>query len=233
MIAAAGACLHGSYRVHRILVAALAAVLGLGAVVTSAVLWHRPASDDPTTPVTVASPDAGATAAAPPPSPAPTVLEPVPASADPVGFAVDAVTALFAWDTSAPIARDAYVQRIVTVGDPAGLETPGLVADLTAYLPTDAAWAQLARYSTRQWLTVTGAVVPEQWAHVLASTPEGALAPGTTAVTIDGVRHRAGLWEGREVTDRFDVAFTVWVVCPPTYPACHLLRVGRLDTPMR
>ncbi|MFD1507076.1 hypothetical protein ACFSBG_15570 [Georgenia yuyongxinii] len=45
--------------------------------------------------------------------------------------------------------------------------------------------------------------------------------------------HRAGIWEGREVTDQFDVAFTAVVVCDPTYPQCYLLRLSRLDEPLR
>jgi len=58
------------------------------------------------------------------------------------------------------------------------------------------------------------------------------LLPGTTAFTITGVRHRSGVWEGTPVTSEHDVAFTVFVVCAPSYPACHLLRLSRLDEPL-
>lgn len=52
-------------------------------------------------------------------------------------------------------------------------------------------------------------------------------------MTVTGVRHRAGTWEGREVAEEFDVAFTAILVCGPTYPQCYLLRLSRLDEPLR
>ena len=160
-------------------------------------------------------------------------IPPVPPSDDPVGFARSVATTVFAWDTTAPIPLDAYSDRVVAVGDPSGFETPGLVADVARYLPTAEAWEFLSRYATRQWLDITAAVVPASWPGIVANAPEGALAEGTTAVTIDGVRHRAGVWEGKAVHDRFTVSFTVFVVCVPTYPTCYLLRLSELDNPLR
>lgn len=160
-------------------------------------------------------------------------LDGVPASDDPHEFAGDVARAIFAWDTAAGYEPGDYKGRLLVLADPSGYESPGLAADLTAYLPTAAAWAHLARYGTRQWLVVTDVVVPDQWAHALAQAPAGAVAPGTTALTVTGVRHRAGTWEGTEVAAEFDVAFTVFVICEPTYPTCHLLRLSQLDNPLR
>jgi hypothetical protein len=225
--------LSSPYRTRRLVVALPAVTLGLGLVVTGTVLWHRPAA--PSTPASAAAETMHLQVeqVPPPPPTKPTVLDPVPASSDPVAFARAVAVALLEWDTTTPVSRDGYVQRIIAVGDPSGVETPGLVADLAAYVPNDAAWAHLTVYATRQWLDVTGAVIPDQWASVLATTTPGALAEGTTAVTITGTRHRAGAWEGKPVTDRSAVSFTAFVVCEPTYPTCHLLRLGRLNHPMR
>ncbi|QAY68631.1 hypothetical protein [Xylanimonas protaetiae] len=155
------------------------------------------------------------------------------ASDDPVTFARAVATTLFAWDTTDRRPVDAHRDPIIAVGDPAGIETPGLVADLALYLPTAEAWKLLSGYSTRQWLDITAAAVPASWPGIAANAPAGSLAPGTTAVTIDGIRHRAGTWEGEHVHDKFTVAFTMFVVCGPTHPTCHLLRLGALDTPLR
>ena len=44
---------------------------------------------------------------------------------------------------------------------------------------------------------------------------------------------RTGVWNGQPVTSEHPVAFTVFVVCAPTYPTCHLLRLSQLDNPLR
>ena len=41
------------------------------------------------------------------------------------------------------------------------------------------------------------------------------------------------VWNGQPVTSEHPVAFTVFVVCAPTYPTCHLLRLSQLDNPLR
>ena len=61
----------------------------------------------------------------------------------------------------------------------------------------------------------------------------GQIAPGTTALTIEGTRHRAGVWNGQPVTSEHPVAFTMFMVCAPSYPTCHLLRLSQLDNPLR
>lgn len=76
-----------------------------------------------------------------------------------------------------------------------------------------------------------------------ASSPEGA-----TAVTIEGTRHRAGVWNGEEVTSEYAVSFTIFLVCPPTDTdptntasqtetagagSCYVARLSELDNPLR
>lgn len=159
-------------------------------------------------------------------------LVPLPASADPVAFASSAARALFAWDTTAPVSPAEYKGRLLEVADPTGQESPGLVADLATYLPSPAAWDFLRDYDTRQWLQIRTAAVPDSWTRTIARTPD-VVAPGTFAVTIDGVRHRAGVWDGAPVATASDIALTVFVVCAPTYPTCSLLRLTQPDRPLR
>jgi hypothetical protein len=149
-----------------------------------------------------------------------------------VRFAERVAVAVFAWDTTTAHGPDGVRGPLVAVADPTGEETPGLVEDLTGYLPSDLAWSQLAVYSTRQWLQVRSAAVPASWAGALAQAP-GTVAPGTTAVTITGVRRRAGVVDGRRTTSAAMVSFTVFVVCAPTYAICYLLRLSQLDDPLR
>lgn len=165
-------------------------------------------------------------------APEPAVLDQVATTADPRVFAESVAQALLAWDTTGPFVLNDYTGRLLAVADPTGEESPGLVADLAGYLPTADAWAYLRPYYTRQWLQISSAEVPDQWDQALAEAGPQGLAPGTTAYTITGTRHRAGVWEGDDVTSEHDVAFTVFVVCQPSYPTCHLLRLSRLDEPL-
>jgi len=160
-------------------------------------------------------------------------LEPIPQTPEPSAFARAAAEALFEWDTASGLSLGDYRGRLLVVADPAGVESPGLVSDLSAYLPEAKVWEHLSRYSTRQWLQVTDVTVPGQWYEALAQVPGGTVADGTTALTVTGVRHRAGLWDGEPVTSTHDVAFTLFVVCGPTYPTCHLLRISQLDNPLK
>jgi len=61
----------------------------------------------------------------------------------------------------------------------------------------------------------------------------GQLAEGTVAYTIEGTRHRSGVWNDEPVESAHPVAFTVFIVCKPTYETCHLLRLSELDNPLR
>lgn len=159
-------------------------------------------------------------------------LVPLAPSSDPVEFARTVAEAVFAWDTTAPIALAEYKGRLLVVADPTGEESPGLVSDLAAYLPSAAVWEHLGQYETRQWLTVTDAYVPAAWTDAITDDPD-VVAPGTHAVTVTGVRHRAGIWQEEPVASQDDVAFTVFVACSPTYPTCYLLRLTQLGKPLR
>ncbi|RYV49376.1 hypothetical protein [Pengzhenrongella frigida] len=159
-------------------------------------------------------------------------LAPVVPSCDPVDFATSAARALFEWDTTVPVALAQYKGRLLVVADPSGQESAGLALDLASYLPSPPAWEHLREYDTRQWLEVTGALVPDAWTDAIGRDPN-LVASGTFAVTITGIRHRAGTWDGEPVTDQFDVALTAFVGCEPTYPTCSLLRLTQLDKPLR
>lgn len=165
-----------------------------------------------------------------PQSPTPTV--PSAGQNDPRSFAIEAAGLVFEWDTTTSTNTDGYFARLVAIAPPGGAESDGLVADLTAYLPSHEAWRHLRGYDTRQHLEVTSAEVPSTWA---ATAREGAafgLERGTTAYTITGVRHRTGIWNGDRVSTRHRVTFTVFIICGPRYPTCYLLRLSQLDHPL-
>jgi len=156
---------------------------------------------------------------------------PIPATRDTEEFARRVAAAVFGWDTATGYSPSDYIQQVVDVGDPSGNETPGLAADLADYLPNSAAWAQLRTYQTRQWLTIDTTTVPLTWGQALQQG-KATLLPGTTAYTITGTRHRAGVWDGKSVTTAEQVSFTVFETCRPTYPICRVLRLSQLDKPL-
>ena len=171
------------------------------------------------------------------PEPAPAVaavdgvLPELAPTAESEAFARLVAHAIFDWNTTVMVPLASYTSRLVAVADPSGESSPGLVADLATYLPTATAWARLRMYSTRQWLRITSVEVPSLWPQ--AQKQAGStLLPGTTAYTITGIRHRAGVWEGKPVASEHHIAFTVFIVCTPSYPDCHLLRLSRLDEPL-
>ncbi|WP_324654061.1 hypothetical protein [Georgenia sp. H159] len=208
-----------------LLAVAVAAVTGYGLLTTR---HTKPV--EPRATAASSTPDPVATAT--PAALAPPGLPPIIATANPVTFATAVSRALFDWDTTGRHTLADHKGRLLVVADPSGVESPGLVADLGAYLPTVQTWDFLAKYETRQWIQVTDTRVPGQWQDAVTAAGDG-LTPGTTAVTVTGVRHRVGTWEGHEVAERFDVAFTAFIVCGPTYPQCYLLRLSRLDEPLR
>ena len=169
----------------------------------------------------------------PPSTPRTPRVPAVPRSADPATFAQGVASTLFAWDTASGLWPLDYTSAILAVGDPSGDEQAGLASDVATYLPNRDAWIELRQYATSQHLTIDTAYVPDAWADAVAQAQPGQLAAGTTAVTIEGTRHRAGVWNGQPVTSEHPVAFTVFVVCAPTYPTCHLLRLSQLDNPLR
>ncbi|GAA2829218.1 hypothetical protein FB468_2808 [Leucobacter komagatae] len=154
----------------------------------------------------------------------------LPAVSDAERFAREVAVGLFGWDTGLGHATHEYMQAIVDVADPD--EAPGLAADLRAYFPDDDTWAELRHYATRQWLTIDTISVPENWAGIVADARPGILPPGATAYTVTGTRHRAGVWEGQNVTDARPVSFTIFAACPDGQ-SCRLLRLSALDTPLR
>lgn len=216
-------------RWRRLIVAAGAALLVLAAVVTYSLLTHGHDADQPPS-------EAGSNSTlsqADPTEPAPsTTLVPVVPGSDPEAFARRVAEALFAWDTATITTQAELTERLVAVADPTGESSAGLVADVANYLPTLDAWAELRRYETRQWIEITSTEVPGLWPTAVQQAGPDGLLPGTTAYTIHGVRHRSGIWEGEPVSTAHDVAFTVFVVCAPSYPQCHLLRLSRLDEPL-
>lgn len=177
--------------------------------------------------------ESGASSPAAPGPSQPGRIAPVEPSEDPEEFARNVATALFAWDTGSGLMPLDYTSVLMAVADPAGTEQAGLASDIAAYLPVRQSWVDLRQYATTQHLEITDAFVPEAWATAEAQAQPGQLAPGTTAITIEGVRHRQGDWNDEPVTSEHEVAFTVFVVCAPAYDTCHLLRLSELDNPLR
>lgn len=208
-------------RWRRLLVLAVGVLLLLVAVVSYASFANRDPSAEP-----------GTTAAPPSSEPIATQTSP-PAldAAEPQAFARQVATALFAWDTRTTSSPKSVTEQLVSVADPTGESSAGLVSDIANYLPTDRIWIELGTYETRQWIEITSVEVPDLWATAEAQAGDELL-PGTTAFTIRGTRHREGVWEGEHVASQHGVAFTVFIVCAPTYPTCHLLRLSRLDDPL-
>lgn len=216
-------------RQRRLIVAGVTTALLLIAFVTYAVLVHRGHAPNPPRPETQSAgsieptPVEEATRA--------TRLPTLRATSDPESFARQAAEALFAWDTATLIGRDDHIEQLIRLGDPTGESTVGLLSDLGNYLPTPDAWAELTKYATRQWLSLDTVSVPTKWAEAEAQAGD-ALLPGATAYTIHGTRHRIGVWAGEPVSSDHSVAFTVFIVCGPSYPKCHLLRLSELDNPL-
>lgn len=136
------------------------------------------------------------------------------------------------WDTASGFDPLDYMSVTLDAADPSGTEQAGLAADLAGYLPSHDAWRELRHYGTRQSLTIDEIQVPESWETAVEQARPGQLAAGTVAYTIDGTRHRTGVWNGEVVFTDTPVAFTVFVVCAPTYTTCHLLRLSALDNPL-
>lgn len=153
---------------------------------------------------------------------------PIAQTTDPDAFARSVAKALFTWDTTGSNLPD-LTEQLLTVADPTGEETPGLLMDLRTYLPSPKAWTHLGQYQTRQWLEVTDVAEPAAWREALAQAPDGAVTEGTTARTVTGMRHRAGTWDGEPVAASSQVQFTIFMICGPAYEQCHLLRLSTSD----
>lgn len=167
------------------------------------------------------------------PDRAPRELTPIPETDDPEEFARSVAEALFGWDTTSGLMPLDYTSVLLEVADPTGVEQAGLASDIAGFLPNRDSWIELRKYSTTQRLEITEVFVPEAWAEAEAQAQPGQLQPGTTAYTIEGIRHRAGIWNDEETTSAHDVAFTVFLTCPPGGDPCYLLRLSVLDQPLR
>ena len=51
-------------------------------------------------------------------------------------------------------------------------------------------------------------------------------------LTIEGIRHRSGVWNGDPVSAEQPVAFTIFIACPAEDP-CYVLRLSQLNNPLR
>ena len=165
------------------------------------------------------------------PRPLRPVVPPVAASRDPETFAGNVAHALFTWDTTTGLMPLDYTSALLDVGDPTGTEQAGLAADIASYLPTRDAWVKLRPYATTQTLTIDSIAVPHSWAQAVQQAHPGQLPAGATAYTIHGTRHRDGTWNGKPTSAEQDVAFTVFIACPPGRD-CYLLRLSELDNPL-
>src|SRR5680860_1794925 len=132
----------------RILVAAATAVALLLAASAYVALsrGHASPSASPSSELDVLSPPE----AAPDVGPTNGVLPELDPTADPESFARLVAYAIFDWDTAVVVPLSDYANRLVTVADPTGESSPGLVADVAGYLPTATSWSQLRTYATRQ-----------------------------------------------------------------------------------
>lgn len=153
----------------------------------------------------------------------------LPATADPVRYATAVAVALFAWDTRDGLPPDTYLAALHEETAAEGPEANGLYHDLGNYLPDPDAWAQLAGIQARQWLQVDNAVIPAGWAEAAEHPSVG---EDTVAITIDGTRHRDGVWNGQPTATASPVAFTLFLSCPPD-GSCSLLRLTLPDAPLR
>lgn len=209
--------------VSGVILVALVAVGGFGLLFGSnnAPPSEPPASSPPT-PVAPSQPDTSR----------PHLPRIVPTN-DPELFAHRVATALFTWDTGAGFVPLDYTSAILDVGDPSGYEQAGLASDIATYMPTRGAWVKLREYATTQRIEIDTVVVPAAWADAAAQARPGQLPPGAIAYTIDGTRHRDGVWNGTAETLSVAVAFTLFMACPPDGDPCYLLRLSQLDNPLR
>jgi hypothetical protein len=156
----------------------------------------------------------------------------LPHTTDPVAYARAVATSLFDWDTSSGYVPSDYTAAVLADADPSGEETPGLLDDVTTYLPTTDQWLDLGAMDVVQTIDIASASIPASWPAALAQA-HGQLRPGTTAVTITGTRRRSGVWNGQLATSSYPVSFTVFVACPPAFDRCHVLRLSQLDNPLK
>ncbi|MGO3658815.1 MAG: hypothetical protein ACTJFS_15905, partial [Micrococcaceae bacterium] len=157
-----------------------------------------------------------------------TELPVLPRTNNPVAYVRAVSMALFDWDTFTLLTPSDHRAVLIEDADPTGTETPGLIADLDGYFPSASTWRDLAEYRTRQHIEIDSIYIPEQWEEAVAASG-GQIADGTVAYTVEGIRHRDGVWYDDPVESSHAVAFTVFVSCEPVFDRCHLLRLSELD----
>lgn len=186
---------------------------------------HTPNPDAPRTPsIAPEQPEPGATSGP--------ELPRLPRTNDPERYSRAVAEALFDWDTFTLLTPADHRAVLIEDADPSGIEAPGLIADLDGYFPSTSTWRDLAEYRTRQHLEIDRIYIPEQWDEAVAASA-GQIADGTIAYTIEGARHRDGVWYDDPVESAHPVAFTVFVSCEPIFDRCYLLRLSQLDNPLR
>jgi len=199
----------------------LLAAVGVG-IFGLVIAPHRQAQPAPTTSTGLPSPPESTSST---PNGSPTSMS------DPETFARWAASALFDWDTATMNPAD-VTDKLIVVADPSGDETPGLASDIANYLPDQATWATLRGYATRQWLQIDTVVVPDAWGQAKQQAEPGQILPGTVAYTISGTRHREGVWNTQPTSYTAPATFTLFIVCAPSYPDCHLLRLSLPEQPL-
>ena len=121
---------------------------------------------------------------------------------------------------------------LIADADPTGTEAPGLISDLDDYFPSASTWRDLAEYRTSQQIQIEQVFVPDLWTEAVVASG-GQIVEGTHALTVEGIRHREGVWYDEPVTSAHPVAFTIFISCEPVFDRCHLLRLSELDNPLR
>lgn len=156
----------------------------------------------------------------------------LPQTDNPAVYAEAVAAALFDWSTTSGYSASDYTAPVLADADPSGEELPGLIEDIAGYEPTSEQWTQLVTMQVAQQLRITSAVVPSLWGEALVQA-HGQLRPGTTAITITGVRHRTGVWYGQPATSSTPVSFTIFEACSPAFSRCHTLRLSQLGDPLQ
>lgn len=189
-----------------------------------------------TPPASPPTPSAPGSTTNPPPSPGEKpgdeVLARLPETNAPEEYVRAVSEALFTWDTFTLRTPADHRAVLIDDADPTGEETPGLIGDLDNYFPSATVWVQLQEYRTRQYLEITNVTIPKAWDEARAAAGAG-IADGTYAFTVDGVRHREGVWYDKPAQSEHPVAFTVFISCAPAFERCQLLRLSELDNPLR
>ncbi|AYY12994.1 hypothetical protein EF847_10060 [Actinobacteria bacterium YIM 96077] len=224
---------HPLYRRRRlvtIIVTAIVAAAVVGIGVYGLITGPPGERPSPTSPAAVTAPTEE-TSTPTPTAPSWQNLPPLPTTTDPIKYARAIADALFTWDTMSGLSPAEYANVVLIDADPSGVETPGLLADLDHYLPSDSTWQQLREYQTRQTFTIHDAFVPDSWEQI-ARDAAGKIRDGTVAITIEGTRHRHGIWHHRAEHSVHDVSFTVFLACQPAFPRCHALRLSEVNNPL-